>query len=757
MIRLRRATLALLATFSSLLGPSLVADPLSRKFEVDFFRDVPSRNLKGLAARSDGRLLSGPVLTKLAGTLDADLLWTLEPGTEGKWYVGTGPSGKILEVTLDRAANTFTASTLAALDETQILSLRRLPDGRLLAGASPSGRLYLINGDGTVATQLTLPVDSIFDLVLVDDKTALVATGNPGRIYRVELGAFAAAGLNPEKLTAEADLTARGVTLFGEIRDRNVRRLALAGDRLIAGSAPRGNIYAFPRAGGGDGPVILHENRDAEVTDLLALPDGSFYAALVFAGTSTEGRLATRPPAPAAGERAPALPEPGVVDRFPGRSTLMYFPAGGFPETVAARANTALYRIGQRGNLLVLAGGEQGELLGYAIAERRSLNFAGSDAAQVNGLAPLDPTGDAFLVLGNNAPQLAVLDFRAVGKRSAETRRIDLGTPTRFGQVRFARLRDVTPAQLSLALRSSQGTDDLEGWTPWTTATATDDAWLSPGLQGRYARLKLELADGVAEGLMLDKASLYHLPQNRRPQLQDFRLLPAGYALVPRNDSISPVTLTLGQMVSALRGEGSPGGDDRRSAAILGSLLTRQPGAQIAYWNVGDPDGDTLAATFSLRREGDDTWTDLAVQTREAYAQFDITHLSDGLYFTRLVVAEQAPRPEADRLTVTYETDDLVIDRTAPEILEATVTRNDRGLVLTVRGRDALSLLAGIEATFNHGVKETLEQPADGILDGRTETFVLELPALRVQGATSVEVLLYDSVGNSSARRLGIP
>ena len=41
------------------------ADPLSKKADIDFFRDVPSRNLKGLATRSDGRLVSGPTFAEL--------------------------------------------------------------------------------------------------------------------------------------------------------------------------------------------------------------------------------------------------------------------------------------------------------------------------------------------------------------------------------------------------------------------------------------------------------------------------------------------------------------------------------------------------------------------------------------------------------------------------------------------------------------------------------------------------------------------
>jgi hypothetical protein len=119
-----------------------------------------------------------------------------------------------------------------------------------------------------------------------------------------------------------------------------------------------------------------------------------------------------------------------------------------------------------------------------------------------------------------------------------------------------------------------------------------------------------------------------------------------------------------------------------------------------------------------------------------------------------LIVTEQAPRPAADRLTTTFETDDLMVDRTPPAMIDATAKKDGDTLRLTVHGRDALSLLDGAEFNFNNGVHETVEQPVDGILDGREETFTLEIPFARVSNATSVEILLYDAVGNNSARRL---
>jgi hypothetical protein len=105
---------------------------------------------------------------------------------------------------------------------------------------------------------------------------------------------------------------------------------------------------------------------------------------------------------------------------------------------------------------------------------------------------------------------------------------------------------------------------------------------------------------------------------------------------------------------------------------------------------------------------------------------------------------------------VSFETDDLVVNHTPPAIEEASARRDGATLVVTVRGRDALSLLDSAEFKFNNGEQDLVEQPADGILDGMRETFVLELPLARVAGATSVEVTLYDAAGNGATRRLGL-
>ena len=759
---------------------TLAADPLSKKNEVDFFREVPSRDLHGLATRSDGRLVAGPVLSDLKGTAPAALLWCLEPGPGGSWIVGAGPGGRILEVDADLSAGTYTSKEIVNLGDVQVYAVKALADRTLLAGSSPTGGLSLVRG-GKVVARTGLPVESVFDIALSKDgASALVATGNPGRIYAVDLKALEAAGVSAERTSDPKALAARGVTLFGEVADRNLRRLVRLPDgRVVAGSAPKGNLYVFGEAGGA--PYILQENRDAEVTDLLVDPKGGFYAAMVFSGGdihpsaqniqisgNPDGTLTVMGagptpgpgpiPTPAPAGAAPKSKEqpveifnqPAQVERFQGRSTLQWFSDTGFSDVLASRSGVAFYRLCRMGGLIVISGGEMGEMLGYDVENRLSLTFPGSASSQVNALEPVPGAPGRFIALRNNAPGLSLIDFGAATQRTAQTKRVDMGSTARLGALRFNRLRDVLPAQLSVSVRTTNGSGETDGWSPWVPMKESD-GWRADAPAGRYAELRLELPAASKARLEIDRADLYFLTQNHRPQLTDFRMLSPNYAIVVPPEMPPAVVTTVGQLIQA-----SDHDSDRRKSGFLGSQVVASPGTRVAFWTVTDQDGDNLVYTFSIRRDGDPDWTDLSVDSKDPYVQFDTLHLQEGTYFTRLVAREAAPRPAAERLSVTFETDDMVVDHTPPAILDASVRRDAGKVCVTVHGRDALSLLDSAEFTFNNGVHEVVEQPQDGILDGQEETFVLEVPADRLSSATSVEVTLYDAAGNGATRRLGL-
>jgi len=728
-------------------------DPLTKSLEIDFGRDVASRKLKGLATRSDGRVLPGPIFTDLTGPKIADLLWTLRPLGNNRFLVGSGPDGKVFEVSFNPKDNSYSTREVADVAEAQAIAVQPLPDGSFLIGTSPTAAIYLVR-DGKISSRVPLPADSVFDLLALPDGSVLASTGNPAKIYRLDLKKLALAGIIDGKIGDDKVLADKGVTVFGEIRDRNIRRLLrLADGRVIAGSSPKGNIYSFAAAGGN--PTLLQENRDAEVVDLLAMADGGFYAALVH--SPGEGNRLIRPTKPVI-----AIPMPEEKEKeesaetrpaFLGRSTVQRFPADGFPEPVMTKTGISFYRLVQRQDWLLLTAGEQGDTFGYDPVARRALIYAGSDSAELNDLARLDENN--FLILRNNAPGLALLAFASAEKRTLETKRLDLGAPATLGLIRLGQVRRIDLSTIKLEARINLGSDEIEGWSPWTELTPRDDAFATDGLRGRYVKLRLTVPAN-AKDFDIDKATLSYQTQNRRPQLSDFRIFPPNLALVPMPESPSRTSSTLGQMLFPHQSPLKDDSADKRKSSILASQVIPQTGSQIIYWTVTDSDGDTLSYTLSLRPEHSETWTDLAVGIREPYVQFDLTSFTEGAYLTKLTVQEQAPRPEKQRLTHIFETDTLTIDRTPPEITAATAERRDDHLIITVDGHDKSSLLEGAEFILNNGVREEIEHPADGLLDGKTESFVAEIISQKAAGATSVEIILNDQSGNHSSRRLPI-
>jgi hypothetical protein len=732
-----------------------LADPLSTSRRVDFFREISSRNLHGMATRSDGRLLAGPAVRPLKVELGTDLLWSLN-ANQDDLIIGTGPDGKLLAVDLTDPADPKT-TTVLELPDTHVFSVARLPSGELLAGTSPDGGLVLVRS-GSILSRVKLPATSILDIQLVGNDAAqptgaLIATGNPGRIYRVDLAKFAAAGS-----AGDTDLPTAGVTLWGSVRDDNVRRLLVQNDgTVIAGSAPKGNVYQFPAQGGS--PILLDENTNAEVTALLPW-EGGFFAAITFTSETRESRVkqannnqaATKADDGKSKDDAESasvvVAPPAPVVTFRGRSQLIWYPTGGFPEVVATRSNTAFYDLARHEGTVLIAGGEEGELLGYNPEQQLSYTFAGATASQVNAIIPDHDNTGRFYLLGNNPGTLEVMDFAERGSVSAETGRMDLNVMSIIGALRFERPVPVPADQIAVKLRASFGSDELEGWGEWQTAQYRDGSWSVPGLRGRYVQLQISAQDPAAE---FARATLYSLPQNRRPQLQNFQILAPNFALLPAPARAEHAATSLAQIL-----QGGSKSEGKSRDGFLSSEVIPQPGTQVAFWAVNDADGDNTTATFSLRAMGAAEWTDVLVNSQETYAQFEISHLPEGLYQTRLKIAESSPRPLDQRLTTSFETDDLLVDRTPPQIIDVTASRQGSGWRIMVHARDQLSLLRGVELKFNNGAGFDLEHPVDGILDGQEETFAIELSGPQLDGSTSVEVAVLDEAGNSSARRIAL-
>ena len=295
---------------------------------------------------------------------------------------------------------------------------------------------------------------------------------------------------------------------------------------------------------------------------------------------------------PAAGSEAPggAPPEEPLRpenprERFAGRSQVVFFPADGFPEMLLERSGLAFYRLARRGDLLLMAAGEQGDVLAWDLKNRLSLTLPGAEGAQLNALVPLPDNPDRFLLLQNNAPGLALLDFAGSGPRQLETKRLDFGLPAELGNLRFESLRDLAPEAAQIEARTSFGSDEAEGWSEWTRLAVRDGAFYAAGLRGRYVKLRITVPAG-ARDFALDTATLYGLPQDRPPVLTAFHPPAAQLCDQPRPGTASAPVITLGQLLNPNQPPAGTDAHRRQSARWVSSPASWCP-TRAARWRTG--------------------------------------------------------------------------------------------------------------------------------------------------------------------------
>ncbi|HUG09513.1 MAG TPA: hypothetical protein VMM36_00790, partial [Opitutaceae bacterium] len=519
------------------------------------------------------------------------------------------------------------------------------------------------------------------------------------------------------------------------------------------GSSPRGAIYEFGSEGPGAPGFILSEAKDAEVADLLVAADGTLYAALVYSGGATpDRRPPPRTPPPVAADPVSSAPE------FGGRSEIIRFGKDRLPETVVARNGVAFYKLAAFGNMLLIGGGERGEILGYDDTRRALITFSGAASSQVNGIAAIGSQPGRFLILRNNFSGLGVLDFAPTAERTAETSRLEFGHPSRLGLLQFSRLRDIDAESVSVDFKFGNSADEGEGWTDWRRATREGDAFRLDDAAARFARIRVKVPATIATTTEIGRAALFYMPQNRPPAVQDFRVFPPGLGLIPVPDPPAPASLPLGQFLfpnqPQPQSENTPPNPQKN--AFLASQVVSQPGNQLVYWNAVDADGDNLIATLALRQVASGEWTEIAAGSYSNHLGFSTADLAEGPYILKLTVAETAPRPPADRLSTEHESDDLTIDRTPPEIQSIDVNTTPGAITVRVAASDRWSLLRGARAVLNNGTEVETILPLDGILDGRTETFDLEIPRAAATGATNAEVMVVDQAGNRTSQRVAI-
>jgi hypothetical protein len=672
--------------------------------------------LDGVSVDALGRMQLAPKVDRVASVAEPFLL-SAAVHPDG-WVVGTGNAGKVLKI--DRKGN---VTELFTAPEPEVFAVWSDPDGTVYAGTSPKGKVYRIRpGKGAKAEPFFDPgATYIWALARAADGSLLVGTGTEGKLFRV-------------------DARGKGTVLF-DSDDTHIRTLApLPGGDVLAGTAGEGLILRI----GPDGRArTLYDAQEPEVVSLAAAADGTCYAAVISseaslvdqakdqaaaaAPTAPPGRAASRgasQPQVSVSVEQVETPTVGTGNRkgagapaSPRSQVLSISPAGVVESLWSFPDDTVYSLLWQNGDLWV-ATGLEGKL--YRWADQQMLLEKDVDERQIVAVLPGDP-GPAFAT--TNAASLFRVTAGTERSGTYTSAALDAEQVARFGT--FSWEGDLPPGgSVRVSFRSGVSAEPDRTWSTWTEPREGREIPLTGLPRGRFVQWRAELRAGDHASPRIYETDLTYRQENLSPKIGGVQVLDPGQILVPANfNPTSQVFEPAHPNREGIFTSLTPAADDDSGGR---NKLLWKLGYQTLRWTAADPNGDDLVYDLSFRpastaggKEGG--WLEVVKDLKEDHYSFDALSLPDGIYRFRLRASDLPSNDSDTALVAERVSDPVTIDHAPPELVK--VEKDGKSLRVTVR--DAGSPLR--EAVVSVNAQEWKPvRAADGLLDGRTETLLIE-------------------------------
>ncbi len=692
-----------LACASALLVAGVALATTTRMFLQTTAKDFEEGEATSTMVAPPGEVRPGMKSTRVA--IDAAFAWCAALSRDrGTAYFGTGDRGHIFAL---GTAGTGAAGILATIDAPWVTALAVRPDGSLLAGSTPGGRVFVIDAKtGKSKVLATLGAEHIWAIAHDGARaTTYAATGDDGKIFAID---------------------AKGAArLLWDSGDKHVMSLAQDGATLLAGTADKAILYRVH----GDGRAEALHDFDADEVRAIVRAKGAIYLAVNdFDNPDAAKDLAPAGAQPAKGTPVVAGPPPasGAVARtgaLKAKAAIYRLEDDGRIEQLFALADgyfTSLLLDGQ-GNLFA-ASGSEGKI--YRIAPDRTVALA-VDIPERQALSMVQ-TRDGFLVGSGDVGAV----YRVRPAKGAETtylsKVLDAEAPARWGHAWYTGSRD-----LVLETRSGNTGKPDASWSVFARLAEVShpDGEQSGAIKsppGRYLQYRATLPSRAS---VLRDISIYYVPHNQRARITEVYL----------GDTPSPAAPATGNAA------GTAGPTPGTARAHSSTLKLR--------WKVENPDNDELIYKLWFRQEGDTVWRPLAGPDPLSKPEYDwgTDSVSDGRYVIRVWASDEKVTPAGRALDNLFESQPFLVDNTKPGVL-GLATHPGR---VTGRARDAASVISAIEFAVDGGQWRPVE-PDDGLLDERDEAFTVHLPKTLDPRPHIVNVRAWDSADNVGSARIEI-
>ena len=704
----------------------------TKKWVVSDAAEHEKGELKNAALSSTGRVTLAPTL-KLLIDAGAAQMWAVAADTKGNVYTA-GTDGKILV-----SRNGAAATELATVEGGTVFALTLDAEGDVVAGVSPSGKIYRVSASGRASVMHETKSSYIWALAYDKSGTLYAATGEPGQIVAIN-----AAGQSRVVLDA------------GEL---HVRSLAIdSAGNAVAGTEPAGTVIRVNAKGEA---FLLLQTSKREVTSVAAGPGGVVYVAASGARTSTAApvtpvvipRPAAAPatPAPQTSEQQPAQtaqPQPQRVATpvalpgalMTGGSEIYKIEADGEPKRIWSSTREIVYALAvdAKGSLYAATGNE-GRIYRIDSADEHT-RIADLEAPQATALKAM-PNG-AILAATANPGQVHQLGPALAAEGVVESESFDAKAFTYWGRLDWTGAAN--GGQITIETRSGNDERARKFWSAWAPLNAGRIA--SP--PARYLGWRVTMKAAGAASPVLDKVEAVYQQKNVAPTVGPIEMTPPNYKFPAATSSLTASsTLSLPAMGQA--GKDDPPSPNTAPAGT--ATMTYDTGWQGARWKAADLNGDTLLYKVEIRGEGEQVWKLVKDDVKENRIAFETVPWADGRYLLRVTASDKQDNYPGEGLPAVAEGEPFVIDNTPPEVIGLAARIEGGKLVVRFSASDAMSALQSAEMSVNGG-EWTAVKPTTRMTDSLRHDYAAET-ARPDAAETTVAVRVYDERDNVTVRK----
>jgi hypothetical protein len=663
---------------------------------VDTYADFCKGISRSVSVSENGTLQAAPVVSKEA-EVEPGQIWSAVPMPDGTVLLGTSPEGKLLRVERD-GKNTL----VHKFAETHLYAITRSPAGEVFVASSPDGKIYRVGAKGKPSVFFD-PKEKYIWALLFDSKGVLyAATGTQGRIYRV---------------TAENQ-----GEVYYQSDETHMRSLAWDKDgNLLAGSADSGYLYRIKNKNEG---VVLYATGRQEINRIAVSTSGTIYfSALGAAKTNSTGAglgaaslstpslrsVSVSPPAPEGGKDSPGASASAPV--------VTALTALSLPKTSASH-NSGLYKLDSslfasqiwsgKDNIITLDLekntayiGTSGEGYVFSVDERgQSTRLLKLEADNISASARL--AGGALVYATSNPGRLYKIGAAKSAPGVYESEVIDASSFAKWGAVAVQ-----GKGGIEIRTRSGNTPKPDKSWYPWQPLSGG----VSQSPSARYFQIELSLYKEA----QVDRLDAWYLPRNLPPKIEQVEITAPGlgFTAIPTPPA-APQAKSPDQILAAAA--------KNEPETPLKVPARFQPAEskpmRTAVWKATDPNNDELEYAVYYRREGTENWNLMAKELKDSVISWDSSGWPDGNYYLKVEASDANDNSLAEALKDELQSRMFTVD-TVPPLIRVDSVRAGK-VAFTVQKEVSRLAKVSVSATGRE-YKEI--RPVDGILDSKTERF----------------------------------